>query len=191
MTFSVVFFGFVNELLFSPKTLKFIAARSFISVMFDSLRPYGLQPTRLFCPWDFAGNSTGVGCHTLLQGTWTWVSYVSFTGRLVLYHCHHLGNSKFLNLIQINKSLLLIKSKGSIKCKIKQKRWTDKLFLSRYENLLLHIWKERACQLVFSDFSYILMLPLFLLSKILLLIRMRFYLWRSSLGHPVKSGSLI
>jgi len=35
--------------------------------MSDSLRPHGLQPTRLFCPWDFPGKSTGVGCHRLLQ----------------------------------------------------------------------------------------------------------------------------
>ena len=26
-----------------------------------------LQPTRLLCPWDFPGKSTGVGCHCLLQ----------------------------------------------------------------------------------------------------------------------------
>ena len=25
------------------------------------LRPHGLQPTRLLCPWDFPGKSTGVG----------------------------------------------------------------------------------------------------------------------------------
>ena len=25
-------------------------------------------PTRLLCPWDFPGKSTGVGCHSLLQG---------------------------------------------------------------------------------------------------------------------------
>ena len=31
--------------------------------MSDSSRPHGLQPTRLFCPWDFPGKSTGVGCH--------------------------------------------------------------------------------------------------------------------------------
>ena len=36
------------------------------SVMSDSLRPHGLQPTRLLCPWDFPGKSTGVGCHCLL-----------------------------------------------------------------------------------------------------------------------------
>ena len=28
---------------------------------------HGLQPTRLLHPWDFPGNSTGVGCHCLLQ----------------------------------------------------------------------------------------------------------------------------
>ena len=37
------------------------------SVVSDSSRPHGLQPTRLFCPWDFPGKSTGVGCHCLLQ----------------------------------------------------------------------------------------------------------------------------
>ena len=36
--------------------------------MSDSLRPRGLQPTRLLHPWDFPGNSTGVGCHCLLRG---------------------------------------------------------------------------------------------------------------------------
>ena len=37
------------------------------SVMSDSLRPHGLQPTRLLRPWDFAGKSTGVRFHHLLQ----------------------------------------------------------------------------------------------------------------------------
>ena len=32
-----------------------------------TLRSYGLQPSRL-CPWNFAGENTGVGCHSLLQG---------------------------------------------------------------------------------------------------------------------------
>ena len=36
--------------------------------MSNSLRPHGLQPTRLPCPWDFPGNSPGVDCHLLLQG---------------------------------------------------------------------------------------------------------------------------
>ena len=36
------------------------------SVVSDSLRPHGLQPTRLLRPQDFPGKSTGVGCHYLL-----------------------------------------------------------------------------------------------------------------------------
>ena len=37
------------------------------SVVSDSSRPYGMQPTRLLHPWDFPGKSTGVGCHPLLR----------------------------------------------------------------------------------------------------------------------------
>ena len=37
------------------------------SVVSDSLRPCGLSPIRLLCPWDFPDNSTGVDCHFLLQ----------------------------------------------------------------------------------------------------------------------------
>ena len=33
------------------------------SVVSDSSRSHGLQPTRLLCPWDFPSKSTGVGCH--------------------------------------------------------------------------------------------------------------------------------
>ena len=32
------------------------------SVVYESLRPYGLQPARLLCPWDSPGKNTGVGC---------------------------------------------------------------------------------------------------------------------------------
>ena len=37
------------------------------SVVSDSLQPHGLHPTRLLCPWDFPGKSTGVRCRCLLQ----------------------------------------------------------------------------------------------------------------------------
>ena len=36
-------------------------------VMSDSSRPHGLQPTRLFRPWDSPGRSAGMGCHCLLH----------------------------------------------------------------------------------------------------------------------------
>ena len=42
--------------------------------MSDSSRLHGLQPTRLLCPWDFPGKSTGVGCHCI-----RWPKYWSFS----------------------------------------------------------------------------------------------------------------
>ena len=45
-----------------------LPTRSVPSVLFDSLRPSGLEPAKLLCPWDSSGKSTGVGCHFLLQG---------------------------------------------------------------------------------------------------------------------------
>ena len=35
--------------------------------MSDSVRPHGLQSTRLLRPWDSPGKNSGVGCHFLLQ----------------------------------------------------------------------------------------------------------------------------
>ena len=37
------------------------------SVVSNSVRPHRQQPTRLPCPWDSPGKSTGVGCRFLLQ----------------------------------------------------------------------------------------------------------------------------
>ena len=37
------------------------------SVVSDSSRLHGLQPTGLLHPWDFPGKTTGVGCHCLLR----------------------------------------------------------------------------------------------------------------------------
>jgi len=43
------------------------AAASVASVVSNSVRPHGRQPTRLPRPWDSPGKNTGVGCHVLLQ----------------------------------------------------------------------------------------------------------------------------
>ena len=43
--------------------LEFMCAQSC-----PTLWPYGLQPTRLLCLWNFPGKNTGVGFHYLLQG---------------------------------------------------------------------------------------------------------------------------
>ena len=55
------------------------------SVVSDSSWPHGLA--RLFCPWDFPGKSTGVGCHCPLQ--------VSGRGTIkrVVNHHHHFSKS--------------------------------------------------------------------------------------------------
>ena len=51
---------------FTHTNLWHVPAKS-LQVMSDSVRPYGLQPTRLLCPWDSPGKNTGLGCHFLLQ----------------------------------------------------------------------------------------------------------------------------
>ena len=38
------------------------------SAVSNSLRPRGLEPARLLCPWNSPGKNTGVGCHCLHQG---------------------------------------------------------------------------------------------------------------------------
>ena len=79
------------------------------SVMSNSLQPHRLGPTRLFCPWDFLRNSTGVDCHFLLQGifpTQGWNTGLPHC-RQTLYHLSHQGSPYiFLNLENIfQKSL--------------------------------------------------------------------------------------
>ena len=41
--------------------------RCLVAKLCLTLRPSGLWPTRLLCPWDSPGKNTGVGCHDLLQ----------------------------------------------------------------------------------------------------------------------------
>ena len=64
------------------------------SVVSNSLRPHKLQRSRLLCPWDFPGNSTGVDCHFLLQGIFP--TQGSNPGlphcRQTLYHLSHQGS---------------------------------------------------------------------------------------------------
>ena len=57
-----------------------------------TLRPPGLQPTRLLCPWDSLGKNTGVGCHFFLQRIFLTQESnprlcVSCTDTGFLYHC--------------------------------------------------------------------------------------------------------
>ena len=66
----------------------------FVAKSCITLRPHGLYLTRLFCPWDFPGKNTGVGCHFLLQGIF--LTQGSKPGLLhckqILYHLSHQGS---------------------------------------------------------------------------------------------------
>ena len=61
------------------------------SVVSDSLRHHGLQPSRLLSPWDFSGKNTGVGSHSPLQGI-----FLTQRSNPGLQHCgqtlYHLGH---------------------------------------------------------------------------------------------------
>ena len=61
-----------------------------------TLRPHGLQPTRLLCPKDFRGKDTEMGCLFLLQGiflTQGWNPALLHC-RQILYHLSYEGNPK-------------------------------------------------------------------------------------------------
>ena len=65
-----------------------------LSALSNSLWPPGLQPNRLFCPWDFPGKSTGVGCHRLLR---TFSLNRTYSLVPLTVHLYWLSNCSFIN----------------------------------------------------------------------------------------------
>ena len=59
--------------------------------------------TKLLCPWDFQGKSTGVGCHFLLQGIFpTQGSNPGLSHcRQTLYHLSHRGSTQEIEINSI------------------------------------------------------------------------------------------
>ena len=49
------------------KPLVIIVVAVLVAQLYLTLRPNGLYPTSLLCPWDSPGKNTGMGCHSLLQ----------------------------------------------------------------------------------------------------------------------------
>ena len=77
---------------FSPEYVRIVCVCVCVCKLLQScptVRPYGLQSSRLLYWWDSTGKNTGVGCHALLQWisptqgsnphllplTWGWVLY--------------------------------------------------------------------------------------------------------------------
>ena len=62
------------------------------------LRPCGLQPVRLLCPWDSPGKNPGVGSCSLLQGIFP--TQGLNPGLLwILYHLSHQGSPRILGWV--------------------------------------------------------------------------------------------
>ena len=76
---------YIYYILYNLYILIYIERSVSCSVVPNSLRPHGLQPTRLLCPWDFPGKDTGVGCYFLLQGT-----FPTQGSNPDLLHCRHI-----------------------------------------------------------------------------------------------------
>ena len=60
------------------------------------------------CPWDSPGKNTGVGCHSLLQGTFLTqgLNPVLLYYRRILYHLSHQGSPSTCNEYTKKKKLL-------------------------------------------------------------------------------------
>ena len=84
------------------------------SVGSDSSRPHGLQPTRLLCPRDFPGKSTGVGCHCLLRS----ISYYPWIESPHLLQLCSLNKQVLLFQLWFKKKLTLILGRSSWSWKI-------------------------------------------------------------------------
>ena len=54
-------------ILYTEKEI-FVLCAKLLQSCLDPLCPYGLQPSRLICPWNSSGKNIGVGCCALLQG---------------------------------------------------------------------------------------------------------------------------
>ena len=73
--------------------------------MSDSLKPHGLEPAKLLCPWDFPDRNTGLGCHFVLQGIFP----TRESNLIFLWLLHSQADSlsseppgKFLNVLQFS-----------------------------------------------------------------------------------------
>ena len=67
-TFSPLQYSCLENPMDSQVRHDLVAKCAVASGVSDSLRPHGLQPARLLCPWDFPSKNIGVGFHFLSPG---------------------------------------------------------------------------------------------------------------------------
>ena len=69
--------------------------------MSNSLQPYGLEPTRLLCPWDFPSKNTEVDYHFLLQGLFPTqeLNLGLLFHRQILYKLSHQGSPQYFSVL--------------------------------------------------------------------------------------------
>ena len=92
------------------------------SVMSNSLWPHGLQPARFLCPRNSPGKNTGVGSHSLLQGSFPLRDWTSLQVDFLLselpskpkVHSNKLVNHSFLLLknIALSINITILKFSG-------------------------------------------------------------------------------
>ena len=107
------------------------------SVMSDSLRPHGLWPTRLLCPWGSPGKNTGVGCHFLLQGIFLTQGLNPGLPpcRQTLYPLSHQGSLLIQRANSLKKTLMLGEIEGRRRRGQQRMRWLASITNSMDRNL--------------------------------------------------------
>ena len=112
--------------------------------MSDSLRPHGVQPTRLLCACNSPGKNTGVGCHVFLQ-PWTArrssqsilreISPEYLLERLILKLKLQYFGPLMLRTDSLKKTLMVGKTEGRRRRGWQMMRWLDGITNSTDINL--------------------------------------------------------
>ena len=118
--------------------------------MSDSLRPSGLQPSRLLCPWDSSGKNTGVGSPSPSPGDLPdpGIKPMSLKFPVLtdsLLPRRHLGSPKVLRRAQIAKSPVMYYDFS-----FSTVTFIRMLFLQRQKSKL---WKSQSSFFLSTQFS--------------------------------------
>ena len=124
------------------------------SVMSDSFRPHGLQPTRLLHPCDFPGRSSGVGCHCLLRVILTGLS--NFQGRRKRVSVSWQSNWDFL-MLGLGMSCLWRDWRKEDRWELHGKFWRQRREESPEENL--YSWSVQGNIFPAKQTVWVVLLP--------------------------------